>query len=90
MKYFICIWNRLDDAYEYSVRYFDEISFENKEEIYNWWTEEENKEDEEYSARDYDLFELIDIEEFNSENKFEEALNKYKKNEDYDVWKRRW
>ena len=89
MKYFICIWNRLDDAYEYSVRYFDEISFENKQEIYDWWDEQERQNDE-YSARDYDLFELIDVQEFDSEKKYEQVLNEYKKDEDHDVWERRW
>lgn len=89
MKYFICIWNRLDDAYEYSVRCFDEISFENKQEIYDWWDEQERQNDE-YSARDYDLFELIDVQEFDSEKKYEQVLNEYKKDEDYDVWERRW
>lgn len=89
MKHFICIWNRLDDAYEYSVRAFDEISFENKQEIYDWWDEQERQNDE-YSARDYDLFELIEVQEFDSENEFEQVLNEYQKDEDYDVWERRW
>jgi hypothetical protein len=89
MKCFICIWNRLDDAYEYSVRYFDEISFENKQEIYDWWNEQERLNDE-WSARDYDLFELIDVKEFDSEDECEQVLNEYKKDEDYDVWERRW